>query len=79
MKVMSNAMKWPTKTKVPALESRTTTMTEHTTDECIALHYDLIKFMERGLLVDLLTEKGRENWKLATRLKNSHNNNQSSH
>ncbi|KAH6761645.1 hypothetical protein C2S52_019078 [Perilla frutescens var. hirtella] len=34
----------------------------HRTDDCIALRLEVIELLKRGLLADLLTSKGKENW-----------------
>lgn len=67
MKDMANTVKWPTKTIVP-IDARAKNKHcdfhnnhQHTTDECISLHYKVIKLLKRGHLVDVLTEKRRQN------------------
>lgn len=37
----------------------------HNPDECISLRYEVLELLKRGHLVELFTERGRQNWKLA--------------
>lgn len=64
-------VRWPPKTKVPASSRDRNKWCEfhndhdHNIDECIALCCEVVELLKKWHLVDLFTERGWQNWKIA--------------
>lgn len=67
MKELGHAVKWPQKMAAPTEKRDKSKWYKfhadhgHQTDECIALRYEVTELLWKGHLIDLLSEKGKNN------------------